>query len=76
MIVPGQENTTKDGRTLVDDPDFGFGGLQRFGLPFLGHLSMKVRNDINTKDIILVDSPGMIDNPSTGMEKSSSRDRG
>ena len=64
MIVPGQENTTKDGRTLVDDPDFGFGGLQRFGLPFLGHLSMKVQNDINTKDIILVDSPGMIDNPS------------
>ena len=76
VIVPGRENTIKDGRTLVDDPDFGFGGLQRFGLPFLGHLSMKVRNDINTKDIILVDSPGMIDNPSVGTEKTSSRDRG
>ena len=66
----------KDGRTLVDDPDFGFGGLQRFGLPFLSHLSMKVRNDIKTKDIILVDCPGMIDNPSTGINKNSSHDRG
>ena len=76
VIVPGEEISTKDGRTLVDDPDFGFGGLQRFGLSFLSHLSMKVRNDIRTKDIILVDSPGMIDNPSLGLSKNSSHDRG
>ena len=76
VIVPGDEISTKDGRTLVDDPDFGFGGLQRFGLSFLSHLSMKVRNDIQTKDIILVDSPGMIDNPSIGLSKNSSHDRG
>ena len=37
---------------------------------------MKVRNDIRTKDIILVDSPGMIDNPSLGLTKNSSHDRG
>ena len=24
VIVPGKENSTKDGRTLVDDPDFGW----------------------------------------------------
>lgn len=73
VIVPGKENSTKDGRTLVDDPDFGFGGLQRFGLPFLSHLSMKVRDDIRTKDVILVDSPGMIDNPAIDSSKHSSR---
>ena len=76
VIVPGSENAIKDGRTLVDDPDFGFGGLQRFGLPFLSHLSMKVCDDIQTKDIILVDSPGMIDNPSTSLSRNSTRDRG
>lgn len=76
VIVSGTENAIKDGRTLVDDPDFGFGGLHRFGLPFLSHLSMKVCDNINTNDIILVDSPGMIDNPSTSITRNSSRDRG
>lgn len=73
VIVPGNENSIKDGRTLVDDPTFGFGGLQRFGHPFLSHLSMKVRDDIATKDILLIDSPGMIDNPSVDASKRSSR---
>ena len=34
---------------------------------------MKVRDDIRTKDVILVDSPGMIDNPAIDSSKHSSR---
>ena len=64
VIVAGKENATKDGSTLVDDPGLGFEGLKRFGLPFLSHLSLKIRNHINSPKLVLIDSPGMIDNPS------------
>ena len=51
----------------------GFAGLRRFGSTFLTHLQYKVRSDLDVNDVMLIDSPGMIDSPS---QNSSGEDRG
>ncbi|KAK8805451.1 hypothetical protein WA158_002107 [Blastocystis sp. Blastoise] len=75
LIVPGNEDSDKDGRTLTGDPDFGFSSLTEFGPKFLGHVSLKVRKDLKNKEIMLIDSPGMIDNPAVTSDHSN-KDRG
>lgn len=42
LIVPGNSDSDKDGRTLTGDPDFGFSSLTEFGPKFLGHVNLKV----------------------------------
>jgi hypothetical protein len=53
----------QDGHAVVGDPDFGFGGLRPYGTTLLNHLNLKVRANIAVDNIMLVDSPGMIDSP-------------
>lgn len=57
----------------------GFAGLRSFGTNLINHVSLKVRSELNVNNIMLVDSPGMIDSPvrdSADAVEASSRDRG
>jgi hypothetical protein len=63
IIAPGPADVNQDGASVVGDVDFGFSGLRRFGLQLLNHLSLKVRHGTNVSDVMIIDSPGMIDNP-------------
>ena len=65
IIAPGPVDENQDGASVVGDLEFGFSALRRFGLQLLNHLSLKVRKDTNVHDIMIIDSPGMIDNPAS-----------
>jgi len=77
IISAGTSDSDQDGPALVGDPTLGFAGLRQFGSNLVSHLALKVRTDLHVRDMILVDSPGMIDSPiaSTG-NGDRSRDRG
>ena len=63
VIAPGEQDTDRDGASFVGDPGLGFGALRTFGPSFLSHVSLKVRSNLETPGLMLVDSPGMIDSP-------------
>jgi hypothetical protein len=63
IIMPGSKDADQAGPSLIGDPDMGFSGLRTFGPSLIHHTQLKVRKDLALKDIILVDSPGMIDSP-------------
>ena len=63
VIAPGEEDSDRDGPSVVGDPGFGFSPLRTFGPAFMNHFSLKVRASLATSDLLLVDSPGMIDSP-------------
>lgn len=79
VVAPGPRDADQDGRSLVGDPDFGFSGMKRYGRHLLNHLVLKVRKDTTLQDIMVLDSPGMIDNPaprSSAVNISNTKDRG
>eukprot|EP00624_Nannochloropsis_granulata_P003750 evm.model.NODE_28910_length_23857_cov_28.065893.4 len=41
----------------------GFAGLRHFGPDLIHHTQLKIRSGLATPDLMLVDSPGMIDSP-------------
>jgi hypothetical protein len=63
IIMPGSKDADQAGPSLIGDPDMGFSGLRAFGPSLIHHTQLKIRKDLAIKDIILVDSPGMIDSP-------------
>jgi predicted GTPase len=63
VIGWGEQDVDRDGYALVGDPDLGFDGLQWYGSGLLDHLCLKIRSGISFKDFLVVDSPGMIDDP-------------
>ena len=63
IIAPGNKDLDQDGPALVGDPDYGFSGMAAFGPSLVHHVKLKVRTGLAFDDIILVDSPGMIDSP-------------
>mmetsp|Transcript_8637 Transcript_8637/g.13600 ORF Transcript_8637/g.13600 Transcript_8637/m.13600 type:complete len:580 (+) Transcript_8637:2-1741(+) len=63
IIAPGPNDMDQDGPSLVGDPDMGFCGLRAFGPNLIHHMKLKIRDDMAIQDLILVDSPGMIDSP-------------
>lgn len=65
IIVPGKEDTDQDGPALVGDPDMGFSGLRSFGGVLINHVNLKVRRGLQLGDVMVVDTPGMIDSPMT-----------
>ena len=65
VIQPGKEDADRDGASFIGDPGLGFGPLRAFGPAFMNHFNLKVRSDLATQSMILVDSPGMIDSPAT-----------
>eukprot|EP01041_Mallomonas_annulata_P004661 gene4661-9247_t len=65
IIVPGAADLDRDGPAFIGDPDMGFSGLRNFGPTLMHHTQLKVRSDTIIKDFMLVDSPGMIDSPTS-----------
>jgi ribosome biogenesis GTPase A len=53
----------RNGAALIGDPDLGFDDLKVFGPILTNHTQLKVRKDINCKNFMIIDSPGMIDSP-------------
>ena len=75
VIAPGAEDTDRDGASFIGDPGLGFSPLRSFGPAFMNHFQLKVRKDLHTEQLLLIDSPGMIDSPAgfgaaTAMERS------
>ena len=63
LITSGAEDTDQDGPALVGDPDLGFMALRNKGSALISHINLKVRKGVALNNVILVDSPGMIDCP-------------
>ena len=80
IIAPGSRDSDQDGPALVGNPASGFSSLRAFGPGLINHVNLKVRDNLGMKDIMLVDSPGMIDSPAGSSNPwdfgSSNRDRG
>lgn len=82
MIAPGRKDMDQDGPAAVGDPLLGLSGLRLFGQHLVNHLYLKIRQGLLIENIMLVDTPGMIDAPAaTGAGGTSdvawrSKDRG
>lgn len=61
IITHGEEPLTRDGTTVVTNPDLPFGDLARFGPQLTSHLKLVQRPFPTLEGLALVDSPGMID---------------
>lgn len=61
IIKQGPSTEDLDGQTVTSHPQLPFQGLERHGSAFVRRLRLKIRPDILLEDIILIDSPGMID---------------
>jgi Dynamin family len=75
MIAPGTQDRNQDGPSLVGNPDLGLAGLRQFGPTLVHHLQYKVRSDVKTHDMMVIDTPGMMDAPA-GMQAPKALDRG
>ena len=64
VIAPGNEDADRDGPTFIGDPSFGFSPLRVFGPQFMNHFHLKVRTGLSA-NLLLIDSPGMIDSPAS-----------
>ncbi|KAH9255760.1 hypothetical protein BASA81_006154 [Batrachochytrium salamandrivorans] len=73
VICPGEKDVDQDGPSLVGDPNFGFTQLRSFGPAMNSHLRLKIREGLAMQDLIMIDSPGMIDSPVTGNGKNNER---
>ena len=74
-IIRGDASITEDGQTAVSNPKYGFSELRSFGDAFLSNFRVKTRKlpDSDSTlpyDIMLIDSPGMIDTPQQGKSNS------
>ena len=63
IIAPGLRDEDKDGPSLIGDPDFGFSELRSFGPGLMNRVHLKIRSGMGIDDLMLIDSPGMIDSP-------------
>lgn len=56
-----------DGPSVVSNPQYQYQSLQQFGFSFVHHFKMKTRamgaSSLVPQDMVLVDTPGMIDTP-------------
>ena len=76
LIKRGDVTTEEDGPTAVGTPSHGLQELSTFGNTFVNLLKMKVRKVDESsncpKNLILVDSPGMIGSPGEGRDHTGS----
>lgn len=59
----------RDGKFLLNDPEFPFGALKKHGQRFASHFRLKKVNSPFLKNLAIIDTPGMLDSISE-------RDRG
>lgn len=63
LITYGDREVTLDGRATVTDPTLPFQDFEQFGKDFLDHFKLKKRPVEHLREVCLIDSPGLIDNP-------------
>ncbi|KAG5505411.1 hypothetical protein GH5_03431 [Leishmania sp. Ghana 2012 LV757] len=67
VIRRGTYDMDADGPSVVSNPKYQYQSLQQFGISFVTHFKMKTRIMPSTSkipmDMVLVDTPGMIDTP-------------
>jgi hypothetical protein len=62
----GRADEEREGQAVAGNPELQFSGLSSFGPGFLSHLKLKLRPIDLLRDVMLIDSPGMIDAPREG----------
>ncbi len=58
---PVRVTEERDGRLLLNDPEYPFEGLKRHGQRFAAHFRLKKVNSPFLKNLALIDTPGMLD---------------
>lgn len=53
-----------DGRYLLNDPEYPFEKFKKYGQRFASHICLKKVNSPFLKDLVLIDTPGMLDSVS------------
>lgn len=66
IITYGEVSEEADGQTAVTHPDLAFTSLRELGPQFLSRLRLKAHPHELLKQVMLVDSPGMIDASASG----------
>jgi GTP-binding protein EngB required for normal cell division len=61
ILAYGDQASDRDGPGLVNNPDQPYTGLRHFGDDLVTHVRMKLRPIELLRNVILIDSPGMID---------------
>ncbi len=51
----------RDGKFLLNDPEYPFEGLKKYGQRFASHLRLKKVNSPFLKNLAIIDTPGMLD---------------
>jgi len=51
----------RDGKFLLNDPEYPFEGLKKYGQRFASHLRLKKVNSPFLENLALIDTPGMLD---------------
>lgn len=75
IVASGPEDRNQDGPSLVGDVEtWGLQGLKQFGPTLLHHTQLKVRK-LENANFVMVDTPGMIDAPSSFEGMVSSREK-
>lgn len=63
VIGCGSEDLDRDGPSFVGDPSLGYSALQQFGTMLVNRTQLKIRTNLALTNVMLVDTPGMIDSP-------------
>ncbi|BBO87423.1 dynamin family protein [Desulfosarcina ovata] len=58
---PIQVTDQRDGKFLLNDPEYPFETLKRHGLRFASHFKLKKVNSPFLKNLAIIDTPGMLD---------------
>lgn len=69
ILVYGEENRDVVGAAALTLLPLEYKDLESFGATFLQHLKVKVRNLPMLREVILVDSPGMIDSSDSARDR-------
>jgi len=59
--APVQVSETRDGKFLLNDPEYPFENLKKHGQRFTSHFRLKKVNSPFLKNLAIIDTPGMLD---------------
>jgi len=66
VLMSGNKDERRDGQALIGTPEYGFGDMSRFGPGLVGRMRMRTVSESSIlENLMLVDSPGMIDSHET-----------
>src|SRR6056297_3472042 len=70
LITFGDKEVSRDGRSVVADPNLPYSNFEQYGKDFLDHLRLKRSPLSELKEVCLIDSPGLIDHAGSADEAS------